>query len=206
MSTQDFEGGIEELREVLVPFRRRMSTRGAPIEPPMRTLMASRVVRAIDEGLAILEPECARRSPAAHPPGDVVRVGGLEPIERDLDREEHPLLRWLLVTYWVVLCNFDGISANLEPLAASNLDELTWLVAGALWIQWESGQPTAHQLRDALSRIRARHTGFDAHVTAALAGPPGATRETASIIERLLTDPAATLPGPGVPSAGFVGR
>jgi hypothetical protein len=195
MSTQDFRGGVEELIDVLQHFRRAISTRESQLNP-LQHLLASRVMRAIDEGVVILDSECFRRgldAPASvNYVSDAFVVNALEP---DLNREENSTLRWLLVAYWVMLCNFEGICSNVEALVASDLNELTWLVGGALWVQWESGQPTTHELRAALVRVRERHPGFDAHLVSVLADAQGATRDAASIAQRLLADPSATLQG-----------
>ncbi|EYF03875.1 Hypothetical protein CAP_5139 [Chondromyces apiculatus DSM 436] len=157
-------------------------------------MLVSRVVRAIDEGMPIFESECSRRMPAMSTAEDQGSDGTLlHALELDLNREENTVLRWLLIAFWVVPCNFDGISANVEALVADP-DQLTWLVAGALWVQAASGQPTEHQLRAALARVRARHSGFDVQLAAVLAGPPSAAREAAEITERLLAEPSATLP------------
>lgn len=187
MSTQDFRSGIEELQETLDRFERAMSARSPLLGPPLVSLLASRIAQAIDEGMPILEAECSRRMLAIPPPdtrwGDASLVNALE---LDLNREENTRLRWLLISYWAVLCSFDAISANVEALVALNLDDLTWLVAGALWVEWASGQPTTYELREALSRVRARHSELDMHLAAALAGPPSAAREAAALAERLL--------------------
>ena len=114
-------------------------------------------------------------------------------LELDLNREENTALRWLVISYWVTLCAFDAITSNVEALMASNPDDVIWLVACALWVQWASGQATTQELREALARVRVRHSGLDRRLATIVAGPPGAAREAAEIAERLLADPSRTL-------------
>jgi hypothetical protein len=157
MSTQGFRSGIESLRDVFEGFKRAMSAGALPPRPPLLGLLVPRVVRAIDEGMPILERECSRRMLTLPAPrsrwtdADLVHA-----LELDLSREEDTTLRWLLISYWVVLCDFDAICSNVEALVASNLDDLTWLVTGALWVEWGSGQPTTHELRATLARVIAQ--------------------------------------------------
>ena len=194
MSTQDFRSAIEDLRSVFEILEREMSARAAPLSSQLLNLLVSRVRRAIDEGMPILESECSRRMlvlPPRHTHWDDASL--VHAIDRDMNREENTMLRWLLISYWVVLCDVDFLIANVEALVGDP-DQLTWLVAGALWVQAASGQSTHYQVREALVRFRARHTGLDVQLAAVLAGPPSAAREAAEIAERLLADPSATLP------------
>lgn len=195
MSTPDFQSGIEELRGVFDKFKREVASRSLQGGTSLLNLLASRVIRAIDEGMPVLEREGSRRGlsmPASR--NRWTDASLVHALELDLNREEDTALRWLLISYWVALCNFDAIDSNVGALAVSSLDDLTWLVAGALWVQWASGQPTTHQLRAALVRLQAAHPELDKHLAAMIAGPPGAIREAAETAERLLTDPSANLP------------
>jgi hypothetical protein len=202
MSTQDTRTGIEDLREVFERFKREMSMRAPLPNSSLPSLLASRVVQAINEGVPILEGECSRRMLTMprreNRQNRWTSASLVNALELDLNREGNAIIRWLLISYWVVLCNFDAVASNVEVLMASNLGELTWLVAGALWVQRESGQPTTYQLRTALIRARAHHPGFDTHLATVIAGPQDTAREAALIIERLLADPSATLPFCGV--------
>lgn len=197
MSTQDFRSGIDELREVFENFNRATSGE-APLlglRPlSLLDLLVSRVVRAIGEAMPILESECSRRM-LAMPSSESQWCDAslVHALEVDLNREENTRLRWLLISYWVALCTFDAITSNVEPLMASNPDDVIWLVAGALWVQWASGQPTAHALRDALTRFRAHHSDLDVRLAIIVAGPPSPAREAAEIAQRLLADSSATL-------------
>lgn len=126
-------------------------------------------------------------------------------LELDLNREENTALRWLVISYWVTLCAFDAITSNVEALMASNPDDVIWLVACALWVQWASGQATTQELREALARVRVRHSGLDRRLATIVAGPPGAAREAAEIAERLLADPSRTLVTSGAPGEESTG-
>lgn len=197
MSMQDFRSGVDGLREVFEGFNHATSGE-APLLGPrplsLLDLLVSRVGRAIGEGMPILESECSRRMLAMPVREDQWSGASLvRALELDLEREENPLLRWLVISHWVTLCTFDAITANVEPLMASNPDEVIWLVAAALWVQWASGQPTAHALREALTRFRTRNSDLDVRLATIAAGPPSPAREAAEIAQRLLADPSATL-------------
>lgn len=199
MSTEQSRNGIDELTEIFRHFKNEISTMTSLRDASLRSLLIARVVQAIDDGMPALESESSRGSPAFT--AETWAEDGLliHALEQELNRHENVTLRWLVVAYWVVLCDFDAICANLEPLVVSNLDELTWLVACSLWVYWGSGQPTTHQLRTALVRIRAQSSQFDVHLKSALENPHDDIRESAIIVDRLLTDPSATLPMPNAP-------
>ena len=203
MSTRDYRRGIEGMTYVFGCLQDATSVNASLLDPPLLRLLVSRVTRAIGEGMPILEGECSRR--ALVPAGSETAWSDaslVHALEIDLGREENTSLRWLVISYWVVLCSFDGIAANVEVLVGSDPRNVVWLVAGALWVQLASGQPTTYELREALARLRARGSSLDVGLAATLAGPPSASREAAEIVQQLLSDPAAVLPTPNFTALG----
>lgn len=195
MSMWDFWSELDDLVRVFKIFTCEIAPIGPRLGSPLLSLLVSRMSRAISEGMPILESECSQRMLMMPP----IEKGGsnatlLHRLEVDLNREENAMLRWLLIAHWAILCDFGAITSNVERLVESNLSDWIWLVAGAIWVQSASGQPTACELQEALVRVRTRYPEFDAHLAAALAGPPGPIREAADLAERLFADPSMALP------------
>jgi hypothetical protein len=161
MDTSGFQRALAELKGFFESFKREMSHHEYPGEPSLPTLFVSRVMRAIDEGLQVLEAEFPHRSSALTPKSTKDEDDSflIEALSRDLDREESGSLRWLAVSYSAALRDCKSMCAHLEVLVARKLDELCWLVAGLLWFQWDTGIPAAPDLRLALARVRKSNPG-----------------------------------------------
>lgn len=195
MSMYDFNREILELQEVCRTFGLEICPKGSQIKSKLLSDLLSRIATAINEGLPVLEAECRRRNLNASMSDrrwmddTLVHV-----LERDLEREENPVIRWILISYWVALCDFSSIQSNIEALVSIDLHDWIWLVACALWVQSASGQPTADMLRDALTQLRMRYAALDAYIEPSLAKAPTTHGEAIDIAQRLLLDPTATLP------------
>jgi hypothetical protein len=195
MSQLALDREVQDLQEVCKTFQLEFCPKASQLGSQLLSHLLSRIAMAIDEGLPSIEAECRRRILNAQ------LIEGrsgydtlIRALEDDLVRNKNPTLQWILISYWVALCDFGGIQLNIEALLETKLEDWIWVVGGALWVQSASGQPTAHELREALMQIRARYPAFDAHLAAALAGPPSHIRDAAEIADRLFTDPAAMLP------------
>src|SRR5262245_7328892 len=176
---------LEELKALFSEFRHDVTTLNPVFDAPLRDPLVTRVLQAIDEGIERLESEQQWLPRTAVPQGWSADAFLIHWLEGALAQNDERTIRWLVVAYGVVLANFRLIQHNLERLAVSNLNDLTWLVAGALWVQWGSGQPTTAELRETLLRIQAMCPQLDAHLRSVLAGPPGAAREAAEMTDRL---------------------
>jgi hypothetical protein len=123
--------------------------------------------------------------------GDTFVFGALEV---KLGKRDDPDVRRLVVAYHAMLGELDGICAHLQQLAAQNLDELPWLVAGALWVEWGSGQLATDALRSSLDSLRASRSDFDSQLAARAQAASGAVADLLRIAQSILADRKAVVP------------
>lgn len=118
MSMWNFRSEIDDLGQVFKIFTCEIAPRGPLLGSSLLRILVSRVSRAINEGMPIVEDECSRRM-LAIPTVENQRHNAtfLQTLEVDLNREENTTLRWLLIAHWVILCDFGAFVSNVEPRA-----------------------------------------------------------------------------------------
>src|SRR5258707_878785 len=121
MSVTTCESGVQELAEVFNGFLGEVTTMQPLVDSPLREPLLSRVERAISAGMAALRSDQFRALRSIVVPENWGPDAFLaNTIQQELGRNDNSNLRWLLVSYGIVLSNFDLISTNLEALAQSD--------------------------------------------------------------------------------------
>lgn len=160
----------------------------------LQDALLTRASRGLQDGLAALASEpCATLFAERSRPdlsGEVLAVdvatrAGLQGDER---------LAWVAIAYWIRVSEWYAVRDLLEALTERDLYNLVWLVAGAMWVQWSSGQLTSVDLRQTLLRVREKNpTGFDEFLVLASQDPRLEVCEAARVICTVSGDAHATL-------------
>jgi len=185
----------DDFKATMEDYVRRASDPSRPRADPVREAVTARMIQAIPAGLAAIERDRARWLAAGPPPP---RWGADAFVTHELEdrvaRRDDPEIRWLLASFGLLLADLGTIVRNLEALAMRDLDELPWLVAGAMLVEWSSGQLATDALRESLQRVAAQRGDLAAHLSRALAAAPGVLLELWRIAEQVRSDPTAQLP------------
>lgn len=188
-----FKASLESYRRhVLDPSRPRLD--------PVQEALTRRMAQAIQAGLAAIDLDPGRWLPPGAPPpywGEDAFVASA--LGDRLQFDDDPEIRWLLATYALLLADLSGICRHLERLCVRDLDDVPWLVAGTLLVEWSSGQPGTEALREALERVRAGSSDFASHLQQALTMSPGVMLELWQIADQILADPSARIPSTPLP-------
>jgi hypothetical protein len=186
---------FEKFRATMESFRRGVLDPSRSPVDPVREALWARMADAVQAGLAAIDHDPGRWIPAGSPPprwgADAFVTAA---IEDQLAVHDDREVRWLLATFFLMLTDLDGICRQLEELAAHDLDDVPWLVAGALLVEWSSGQPGTDALRDTLQRLSARRPDLASHLSQALGTASGTTLDLWQIAANVLSDPTVRLP------------
>jgi hypothetical protein len=193
MALKTARDGIDQLESYFAPLAKQLT---APlVDPPLRAALLARVLRAVDEGLRTLRSGAYDKILQTDvPEGRAARSVLLEVLIAELDHHDDEAIRWLLFAQGVALADFGAIDGSLESLVTTRIEEVVWLVAGAMWVEWASGQETTGMLRAALERLALADPSFRAKLTLAAGSATPEVREAAALAIDLLRDRSARLP------------
>jgi hypothetical protein len=184
----------QKFRDQMEGFIRGTADPARPRLDPVSEALRARAAQAVPAGLAAIDGDPTRWLPTGSLPlhwsADAFVTHTLE------DRlvvQDDAAVRWLLLSYCLLLADLDGICRHLGELSVRDLDDVPWLVAGALWVEWSSGQPGTDALRDTLRSVGVRRADLAAHIQQALTAQ-GTSLELWRIAERVIADPAFRIP------------
>lgn len=193
MAQQTARDGIDQLERYFAPLAIQLTKPLA--DPPLRVALITRALRAVDEGLrALRSGRYDQLLETEVPQGRSSTSALLQALIAELHRHDDETIRWLLFAQGLAGADFGGIDGSLETLVAARIEEVVWLVAGAMWVEWTSGQETTEMLRATLERFASADPSFEARLSQAAGSAEPELRQAATFGIDLLRDRSARLP------------